>query len=78
MKEAFCERLMKSPKEPMVLQWYPEPLWEGRAQGHLTSSWKCFYTKGGKSSPRRATPSFNSMGEAANNLEDRIRVQNDL
>ena len=76
--EAFSEQLLKSPKEPMVLWWHPEPFWGGRAQGCHTSSWKCFYTKGGKSSPRRATPYFNCMGEAANNLEGRIIVQNNL
>lgn len=25
VEAAFCERLNKSPKEPMVLWWYPEP-----------------------------------------------------
>lgn len=69
---------MKSPREPVVLSWYAEPFWEGRTQGYSISSWKCFYTKGGKSSPRRAAPCFNCMGEAENNMEDRMVVQNDL
>lgn len=62
VEEAFCEQQLKPPKEPVELWWYPEPFWEGRAQAYCTRSWKCFYAKGGKHSPKRITPYFNYMG----------------
>lgn len=60
VKEAYSESLMKSSKELMVHRWYPEPVWEGRTHGYHRSfeNIKCFYTKGGKISPRGATPDF--------------------